>query len=178
MSMSKEYSVNEPETSLTDKGCFEGSSKHIVDSSVGSNDDVCLKALRRSKQSLSRPNVEAVDNLECEQQTVENVLVSNFGGEESAEESGLTTLRKNLELKMSKKVALTKCPVTVKELFDTGLHDGVPVVYMGTISSKTAGLRGIITDGGILCSCSLFEGRRVRNLFSKWRFWSFCNFLN
>ena len=38
---------------------------------------------------------------------------------------------------------------------------GVPVVYMGTISSKTAGLRGIITDGGILCSYSLCKGHRV-----------------
>ncbi|KAL1187239.1 hypothetical protein V6Z11_A01G236200 [Gossypium hirsutum] len=62
---------------------------------------------------------------------------------------------------MSKKISLNKCPMTVKELFDTGLLDGVPVVYMGTISSKTAGLRGIITDGGILCSCSLCKGRRV-----------------
>ncbi|KAL4354566.1 hypothetical protein GQ457_06G009350 [Hibiscus cannabinus] len=161
MSMSKEDSVTEPEMCLIDKGGFEGSSMQFVDSSDGSNDDVCLKALRQSKQLLLRPKVEAVDNLECEQQTDENVLVSNFGGEESAEESGLTTSRKNLELKMSKKVALTKCPMTVKELFDTGLLDGVPVVYMGTISSKTAGLRGIITDGGILCSCSLCKGRRV-----------------
>ncbi|GMJ02950.1 hypothetical protein like AT2G36720 [Hibiscus trionum] len=161
MSMSKEDSVNEPEMCLIDKSGFEGSSMQIVDSSDGSNDDVCLKALRRSKQPLSRPKVEAVDNLDCEQQTVENVLLSNFGGEESTEESGLTTSRKNLEVKMSKKVALTKCPMTVKELFDTGLLDGVPVVYMGTISSKTAGLRGIITDGGILCSCSLCKGRRV-----------------
>ncbi|KAK8561991.1 hypothetical protein V6N13_148875 [Hibiscus sabdariffa] len=161
MSMSKEDSVTEPEMCLIDKGGFEGSSMQFVDSSDGSNDDVCLKALRQSKQLLLRPKVEAVDNLECEQQTDENVLVSNFGGEESAEESGLTSSRKNLELKMSKKVALTKCPMTVKELFDTGLLDGVPVVYMGTISSKTAGLRGIITDGGILCSCSLCKGRRV-----------------
>ncbi|XP_039047568.1 uncharacterized protein LOC120188123 [Hibiscus syriacus] len=161
ISMSKEESVNERETCLVDKGCFEGSSMQISYSSDGSNDDVFLKALRLSKQSLTRPKVEAVDNLECEQQAVENVLVSNFGGEESTEESELTTSRKNLELKMSKKVALTKCPMTVKELFDTGLLDGVPVVYMGTISSKTAGLRGIIADGGILCSCSLCKGRRV-----------------
>ncbi|KAK8563499.1 hypothetical protein V6N13_006297 [Hibiscus sabdariffa] len=161
MSMSKEDSVTEPEMCLIDKCGFEGSSMQFVDSSDGSNDDICLKALRQSKRLLLRPKVEAEDNLECEQQTDENVLVSNFGGEESAEESGLTTSRKNLELKMSKKVALTKCPMTVKELFDTGLLDGVPVVYMGTISSKTAGLRGIITDGGILCSCSLCKGRRV-----------------
>ncbi|KAK8593358.1 hypothetical protein V6N13_043053 [Hibiscus sabdariffa] len=90
MSMYKEDSVIEPETCLVDEGGFEGSSMLIVDSSDGSNDNVCLKALRRSKQSLKRPKVEAVDNLECEQQTVENVLVSNFGGEESAEESRLT----------------------------------------------------------------------------------------
>ncbi|KAK8593357.1 hypothetical protein V6N12_045439 [Hibiscus sabdariffa] len=62
---------------------------------------------------------------------------------------------------MSKKVALTKYPMTVKELFDIGLPDGVPVVYMGTISSKTSGLQGIIVDGGILWSCSLCKGRRV-----------------
>ncbi|XWS66795.1 hypothetical protein CRYUN_Cryun05aG0231400 [Craigia yunnanensis] len=161
MVMSKEESMNELETCLADKGGFEGSSMQIVDSCDGNNDDLQLKALRRSKRSLLRPKVEAVENLKCKQKTVENVLVSNFGGEEAAEESGLATLRKNLELKMSKKIALNKCPMTVKELFDTGLLDGVPVVYMGTISSKTAGLRGIITDGGILCSCSLCKGHRV-----------------
>ncbi|XWS43506.1 hypothetical protein CRYUN_Cryun16bG0109900 [Craigia yunnanensis] len=152
MVMSKEESVNELETCLVEEGGF--------DSSDGKNDSL-LKALWRSKRSLLRPKVEAVDSLECEQQTVENVLVSNYGGEEAAEGSGLMTPRKNLELKMSKKIALNRCPMTVKELFDTGLLDGVPVVYMGTICSKTAGLRGIITDGGILCSCSLCKGHRV-----------------
>ncbi|XWS59590.1 hypothetical protein CRYUN_Cryun08bG0135100 [Craigia yunnanensis] len=158
MVLSKEESMYDLETCLVEKGGFEGSSMHTVDSS---DDDLLLKALRRCKRSLLRPKIEAVDSLECEQQTVENVLVSNFGGEEAAEGSELTTPRKNLELKMSKKIALNKCPMTVKELFDTGLLDGVPVVYMGTISSKTAGLRGIITDGGILCSCSLCKGHRV-----------------
>ncbi|XVF07796.1 hypothetical protein REPUB_Repub06bG0170500 [Reevesia pubescens] len=156
MVMSKEKSINELEMCLFEKGSSEGSSKSIVDS-----EDLHLKDLRRYKRSLLRPKVEAVDSLECKQQTVENVLVSNFGEEEEAEESGLMTPRKNLELKMSKKIALNKCPMTVKELFDTGLLDGVPVVYMGTISSKTAGLRGIIADGGILCSCSLCKGRKV-----------------
>ncbi|MBA0734743.1 hypothetical protein Gogos_018637, partial [Gossypium gossypioides] len=141
------------ETRPVEKGGF--------DSSDGNDDDLLLKTLRRPKKSLLRPKVEAEESLGCERQNVENVLVSNFGGEEAPEESGLTTPRKNLELKMSKKISLNKCPMTVKELFDTGLLDGVPVVYMGTISSKTAGLRGIITDGGILCSCSLCKGRRV-----------------
>ncbi|XVE96561.1 hypothetical protein REPUB_Repub02eG0233200 [Reevesia pubescens] len=161
MFMSKDEQVNQLKTCLVEKGGFEGSSMQIVHSSDGNNDDLLLKALRRPKRSLSRPKVEAVDSLECERQTGENVLVSNFGGDEAAEGSGLATPRKNLELKMSKKISLNKCPMTVKELFDTGLLDGVPVVYMGTISSKTAGLRGIITDGGILCSCSLCKGRRV-----------------
>ncbi|PPD90040.1 hypothetical protein GOBAR_DD13036 [Gossypium barbadense] len=146
-------SMDELETRPVEKGGF--------DSSDGNDDDLLLKTLRRPKKSLWRPKVEAEESLGCEQQNVENVLVSNFGGEEAAEESGLMTPRKNLELKMSKKISLNKCPMTVKELFDTGLLDGVPVVYMGTISSKTAGLRGIITDGGILCSCSLCKGRRV-----------------
>ncbi|PPR88524.1 hypothetical protein GOBAR_AA32167 [Gossypium barbadense] len=146
-------SMDELETYLVEKRGF--------DSSDGDDDDLLLKTLRRPKKSFLRPKVETEESLVCEEQNVENVLVSTFGGEEAAEESGLTTPRKNLELKMSKKISLNKCPMTVKELFDTGLLDGVPVVYMGTISSKTAGLRGIITDGGILCSCSLCKGRRV-----------------
>ncbi|KHG09509.1 Chromodomain-helicase-DNA-binding 4 [Gossypium arboreum] len=146
-------SMDELETYLVEKRGF--------DSSDGDDDDLLLKTLMRPKKSFLRPKVETEESLVCEEQNVENVLVSTFGGEEAAEESGLTTPRKNLELKMSKKISLNKCPMTVKELFDTGLLDGVPVVYMGTISSKTAGLRGIITDGGILCSCSLCKGRRV-----------------
>ncbi|XP_007027516.2 PREDICTED: uncharacterized protein LOC18598089 isoform X1 [Theobroma cacao] len=160
MVMSKDERSNELGTCLVEEGGLGEASMQIVDSSEGKT-DLLLKTLRRSKRSLLRPKVEPLDSLECEQHTVENVSVSSFGGEEAAEGSDLTTPRKNLELKMSKKIALNKCPMTVKELFDTGLLDGVPVVYMGTISSKTAGLRGIITDGGILCSCSLCKGRRV-----------------
>jgi hypothetical protein len=42
------------------------------------------------------------------------------------------TPKNKLELKMSKKIALNKKPMTVKELFETGFLDGVTVVYMGT----------------------------------------------
>ncbi|OMO84032.1 Pectinesterase, catalytic [Corchorus olitorius] len=159
--MSRKELTNELETCLVEKGRFGGASMQIGDSCEGEN-DILLKSLRRSKRSLLRPlKVEPVDNLECEQQPAEDVSVSDIGGQEAAEGSDLTMPWKNLELKMSKKIALNKCPMTVKELFDTGLLDGVPVVYMGTISSKTAGLRGIIMDGGILCSCSLCKGHRV-----------------
>ncbi|KAJ1376395.1 Zinc finger, PHD-type [Sesbania bispinosa] len=43
------------------------------------------------------------------------------------------TRRSKLELKMSKKIVVNRKPMTVKELFDTGLLDGVSVVYMGGI---------------------------------------------
>ncbi|KAE8679392.1 Acyl-CoA N-acyltransferase with RING/FYVE/PHD-type zinc finger domain isoform 4 [Hibiscus syriacus] len=161
MVISKEESMNELEKCRVEKGGFEGSSMQIIDSRDGNNDYLLLKTLKRPKRSLLKPKIEAIDSLNRQQQTVKNVLVSNFCGDEATEDSGLTTSRNDLEFKMSKKIALDRCPMTVKELFDTGLLDGVPVVYTGTISSKTAGLRGIITDGGILCSCSLCKGRRV-----------------
>ncbi|TKY53008.1 Increased DNA methylation 1 [Spatholobus suberectus] len=67
-----------------------------------------------------------------------------------------------VELKTSKKIiVVNKKPVTVKELFETGLLDGVPVVYVGCKKDSTSGLRGVIKDGGILCSCRLCNGRRV-----------------
>ncbi|GLT25765.1 hypothetical protein SLA2020_008740 [Shorea laevis] len=119
-----------------------------------------VKHLRRFTQ-LVKPEARPEESVAGEPQVVENKVVPNLDGEAAAEVSGLGTLRKNLELKMSKKIALNKCPMTVKELFETGILDGVSVVYMGTISSKTAGLRGTIKDGGILCSCSSCKGRRV-----------------
>ncbi|KHN48229.1 Chromodomain-helicase-DNA-binding protein 4, partial [Glycine soja] len=65
-------------------------------------------------------------------------------------------------LKTTKKIIVVhKKPVTVKELFQTGLLDGVPVVYVGCKKDSTTELRGEIKDGGILCSCRLCNGRRV-----------------
>ncbi|KAJ4969996.1 hypothetical protein NE237_003095 [Protea cynaroides] len=58
--------------------------------------------------------------------------------------------KKNLEMKMSKKIALTKFPSKVRELLDTGMLEGLAVNYL--IRGKIA-LRGVIKDGGILCSC-------------------------
>ncbi|GKV10214.1 hypothetical protein SLEP1_g21612 [Rubroshorea leprosula] len=129
--------------------------------SIEEKDDIPLKALRWFSRSLRKPEAEPQKSLAGALQLVENEVGSNLDEEAAAEGSGLGTTRKNLELKMSKKIALNKCPMTVKELFETGILDGVTVIYMGTISSKTAGLRGIIKDGGILCSCSLCKGRRV-----------------
>ncbi|GLT58952.1 hypothetical protein SLA2020_318050 [Shorea laevis] len=128
---------------------------------IEEKDDIPLNALRWFSRSLRKTGAEPEESLAGELQAVANEVVPNLDEEAAAEGSGLGTPRKNLELKMSKKIALNKCPMTVKELFETGILDGVTVIYMGTISSKTAGLRGIIKDGGILCSCSLCKGRRV-----------------
>ncbi|XP_024016835.1 uncharacterized protein LOC18027534 isoform X2 [Eutrema salsugineum] len=56
---------------------------------------------------------------------------------------------------------IRKRPGTVRELFETGILDGVSVVYMGTVKSQAFGLRGIIKDGGILCSCSSCDWANV-----------------
>lgn len=87
------------------------------------------EALRRFTRSAVRVKVETVVS---SADGVKNELVSNLDGEESTVGvSGSAGKKNKLELKMSKKIALNKKPTTVKELFDTGLVDGVPVVYMG-----------------------------------------------
>ncbi|XP_062117407.1 uncharacterized protein LOC133831216 [Humulus lupulus] len=120
------------------------------------------EALRRFTRSAFKLKVETVEveTLVNERKAVENELISSLNGEESTPGVSTSAGPKNkLELKMSKKIALNKKPTTVKELFDTGLVDGVPVVYMG--GKKASGLRGTISDGGILCSCTLCKGCRV-----------------
>ncbi|XP_019100768.1 PREDICTED: uncharacterized protein LOC104788956 [Camelina sativa] len=71
-------------------------------------------------------------------------------GEQS--HSGRTADKSNL---------IRRRPETVRDLFETGILDGLPVVYMGTVKSQAFGLRGIIKDGGILCSCSSCDWANV-----------------
>lgn len=61
----------------------------------------------------------------------ENAKSDDGKVKEESELSALTAPRSKMELKMSKKIVINKKPMTVKELFDTGLLDGVPVVYVG-----------------------------------------------
>ncbi|CAA7042102.1 unnamed protein product [Microthlaspi erraticum] len=77
---------------------------------------------------------------------VEVMAGSGFGREGLNEESRSVSL-------VDKSSFIRNRPVTVRELFETGILDGVSVVYMGTAKSQAFGLRGIIKDGGILCSC-------------------------
>ncbi|KAK7396614.1 hypothetical protein VNO78_17742 [Psophocarpus tetragonolobus] len=112
--------------------------------------EVVLRAHKRCRRSTWKVKVEC-----CDQTAVsESEQVANGGSEINC------ALRNTLELKMLKKIVVNRKPMTVKELFDTGFLDGVSVVYMGGIK-KASGLRGVIRDGGILCSCCLCNGRRV-----------------
>ncbi|KAK9068449.1 hypothetical protein SSX86_012563 [Deinandra increscens subsp. villosa] len=74
------------------------------------------------------------------------------------EESGIPT-RKNLELKMSKKIRLGRMPTNMKELLETGLLEGFHVSY--NFEAKGTNLQGIIKGAGILCSCSSCKGTKV-----------------
>ncbi|GAU45142.1 hypothetical protein TSUD_338460 [Trifolium subterraneum] len=64
---------------------------------------------------------------ELEQDT--SVVASEVDG-------ALPALRNKMELKMSKKIVVNKKPKTVKELFRTGLLDGISVVYIRGITKK------------------------------------------
>ncbi|CAN4119428.1 unnamed protein product [Withania somnifera] len=70
-----------------------------------------------------------------------------------------------LELKMSKKVELTKIPTKLKDLLETGLLEGLPVRYIrGTTKGRgrpAKGLRGEIRGLGILCFCDNCRGASV-----------------
>ncbi|XP_059646794.1 uncharacterized protein LOC132293362 isoform X2 [Cornus florida] len=80
-------------------------------------------------------------------------------GNETGAVSALGTPTKKLELKMSKKITLTKQPTTVRELFETGLLEGYSVYYNG--GKKGTALTGVVKGIGILCSCNLCKGYRV-----------------
>ncbi|POO01823.1 Zinc finger, FYVE/PHD-type [Trema orientale] len=127
------------------------------------------EALRRFTRSALKVKAESaeLETVANAPEAVENESIPKLDGDESmVGVSGSAGPKNKLELKMSKKIALmsktiahNKKPTTVKELFDTGLVDGVPVVYMG--GKKGSGLRGTIRDGGILCTCAFCKGCRV-----------------
>ncbi|KAF8749454.1 hypothetical protein HU200_012655 [Digitaria exilis] len=73
---------------------------------------------------------------------------------------------KKMEMKMSKKVAcLTKHPVNIRELLNTGLLEGMPVMYIIPHSKKDV-LKGVITGCNILCFCPSCNGSKVVRLIT------------
>ncbi|KAF2289837.1 hypothetical protein GH714_038864 [Hevea brasiliensis] len=98
---------------------------------VAEGTEVKTNKLRRLTRSTLNFKVEPVEVKVNGLEAIDSEMFSKVDVEMIAEGSALTPPKKNLELKMSKKIALDNVPMTVKELFETGLLEGVPVVYMG-----------------------------------------------
>lgn len=105
----------------------------VITESSGVINDSNKKDRKLLRQLSAKLKVEPVEVLVTQAEDFGNEAMSLIEVEAIAEGSALTSPRKNLELKMSKKIALNKKPMTVTELFETGLLDGVSVVYMGGI---------------------------------------------
>ncbi|CAJ1968827.1 unnamed protein product, partial [Sphenostylis stenocarpa] len=118
----------------------------------------------RRKRSLHSAN-DAAKRLKTEEIKSEAALDAVFKLPKVESQDGAIFAEKDLtkaELNTKKEIVMVnKKPVTVKELFETGLLEGIPVVYVGCKKDSTSELRGIITDGGILCSCRLCNGCKV-----------------
>ncbi|XP_023539466.1 uncharacterized protein LOC111800114 isoform X2 [Cucurbita pepo subsp. pepo] len=117
--------------------------------------------VKRFTRSSLKPKVEPEEGPSITITSVKDEVISGVVGETIETVNSLSTPKNKLELKMSKKIALNKRPMTVRELFDTGLLEGVRVIYMGVKKAHDYGLRGTIKDGGILCTCSSCNGCRV-----------------
>ncbi|KAB1221200.1 Chromodomain-helicase-DNA-binding protein 4 [Morella rubra] len=106
-----------------------GAEKNIVAIAAGSSERINglpKEEVRLLMPSAVRPKVELEQT-----ETLVNASNSHLDGQTAGGVSPSKTLKSKLELKMSKKIALNKKPMTVRELFETGLLDGVTVVYMG-----------------------------------------------
>ncbi|KAJ8551934.1 hypothetical protein K7X08_028377 [Anisodus acutangulus] len=112
---------------------------------------------RRFTRSVLKPKEDAKVLSQCDSVKIEEVHETNSVGTMSAPAK--------LELKMSKKVALTKIPTKLKDLLDTGLLEGLPIRYIrGTTKGRgrpKKGLRGEIRGSGILCFCDNCHGASV-----------------
>ncbi|KAJ8486324.1 hypothetical protein OPV22_018809 [Ensete ventricosum] len=83
-------------------------------------------------------------------------------GADTVDSSSVLIPKSKMELKMSKKITLTKLPNNVRELLSTGLLEGLPVNYIASNSNlQHIGLQGVIKGNGILCSCASCNGSIV-----------------
>ncbi|KAK4772947.1 hypothetical protein SAY87_027966 [Trapa incisa] len=141
----------DPEDGLIDVLVQEDASRKLgLSFSKGGKEVIFLGETSGSLRRFSQPLAEEEVAANLVQEVATNVS-------EKAEEMEL----ENLQVTTSgKKIAHNMKLMTVKDLFDTGLLDGVVVVYKAG-ANKAPGLQGTIMDGGILCSCSTCNGHRV-----------------
>ncbi|KAF8397526.1 hypothetical protein HHK36_016444 [Tetracentron sinense] len=122
---------------------------------------------------VSQPVSNVVDNGFCEDpgtgslalvdSSVDMIMGTTRKGDSDSESIFRCAPKKNMELKMSKKVVLNSYPSNVKKLLSTGILEGARVKY---ISSKTEKeLPGIIRGCGYLCGCLLCNSSKVLNAY-------------
>ncbi|XP_062233871.1 uncharacterized protein LOC133931052 isoform X2 [Phragmites australis] len=108
------------------------------------------KPQRRFTRSLLKTKVEARPNITGIE--FEDALDSTSDSPPSV---------KKMEMKMSKKVAcLTKHPGNIRELLNTGLLEGMQVMYI-IPHSKRSVLKGVITGCNIQCFCPSCNGSKA-----------------
>ncbi|KAK9723936.1 hypothetical protein RND81_05G035600 [Saponaria officinalis] len=126
---------------------------------------------RVTRSSMAKPKEDGPDS--CLTDTSDNVAadkenadtgVDNEDGEcdmdnhvVDTETMSVTPMTES-KIKLPKQKTLTRIPMTVKELFETGLLEGCPVYYDG---GKGPGLRGRIRAIGICCPCNVCRGCTV-----------------
>ncbi|KAL3642636.1 hypothetical protein CASFOL_013451 [Castilleja foliolosa] len=118
-------------------------------------------AVRRFARSVLM--LKSNDDYEKENGNLTDTVILEADGLVSENLAGLGS-PETRKMKMSKKILVTGRPTTVRELFETGLLEGYPVVYNG--GKRGFPLRGTIKDAGILCSCSLCKGTRIRSFLA------------
>ncbi|KAG1361365.1 putative increased DNA methylation 1 [Cocos nucifera] len=135
----------------------------VINAHDGSKDENSL-----SEKSVRKFTRQAIKAREEDSGAGETVTTSSgsVGSEDrkaeaNSEDGSLnSTPKKKMELKMSKKIVLTKLPTNVRDLLATGLLEGLPVKY-NALNGKQAVLQGVIKGNVILCSCSSCNGSKA-----------------
>ncbi|XP_010940549.1 uncharacterized protein [Elaeis guineensis] len=134
-----------------------------INAHYGSKDgnSVSEKPARRLTRSAIKAKEEDSGAAETTAASSGSVGSDDRKAEANGENGSLnSTLKKKMELKMSKKIALTKLPTNVRDLLSTGLLEGLIVKYI-TSNGKRPVLQGVIKGNNILCSCSSCNGSKA-----------------
>ncbi|XWS73994.1 hypothetical protein CRYUN_Cryun02cG0177200 [Craigia yunnanensis] len=120
------------------------------------------KPLRRFTRSLLQSKVETVKETAMGDAVVVDVSDVRSGDDDNRVEGIDSPMTQEMDVS-------TKCvrnfPTKLKDLFDSGMLDGVNVRYARsskvTRASGSSGLRGVIKGSGILCFCTACKGVKV-----------------
>ncbi|KAI3936007.1 hypothetical protein MKW92_038377 [Papaver armeniacum] len=111
------------------------------------------KSMQRFTRSLLEPKLEH-EVIDCSSE------VHNGVSEEAPRRFTRSVLKPKEERTDTSEYVFTNSPSNVKELFETGMLEGLVVKYAFP-GKKTTELGGTIKELGILCSCILCKGEKV-----------------